>query len=112
MTLTKRSRTLRAPGPTLSGRVDRMTKLEKSIRRKTSATRFEKSEHRAVIITLEPTATVGVRLEGTRQTYRLDAEVVYELAVRSHIAAIDKRTRELRKEGLPLRSARSKAAKE
>lgn len=58
-----------------------MTELAKRIQRKTSARRFEKSKARKVILILEPPATIGVKLEGTRQTYRLDAEVLYEMAV-------------------------------
>ncbi len=89
-----------------------MTNLTKKLYRKTSAIRFEKSKHRHVILSLEPTARLGVRLEGTRQTYKIDAEVVYEFAVRVWMTSVERRARQLIKAGMKARSARSQARKE
>lgn len=90
-----------------------MTELNKPLRRVTSARRHEKSKTRAVVLSLEPPAQVGVRLQGTRQTYRLDAESVYEIAVQYHQRRVDKRARQIAKaESLPLRRAMVKARKE
>lgn len=89
-----------------------MTELNKPVSRKTSAAKYEKSKHRRVILSLEPTAKVGVRLEGTRQTYRVDAEVFYEFAVRLWVAAVECRTKQLVKSGMTRRSATAQARKE
>ncbi len=90
-----------------------MTDLSKPIRRVTAARRHEKSKTRAVILSLEPPAQIGVRLQGTRQTFRLDAEAVYEIAVRSHENRIERLAKQLSKaDGLPMRSARVKARKQ
>jgi hypothetical protein len=70
-----------------------MTDLNKRVVRISAARRYEKSKTRAVILSLEPPASVGVRLQGTRQTYRLEGESIYELAVRSHEQRIIKRAR-------------------
>lgn len=90
-----------------------MTDLNKTVRRVTSAKRHEKSKTRAVVLSLEPPAQVGVRLQGTRQTYKLEAEAVYELAVRSHERQIERRAKQIAKaEHLPMRRATAKARKE
>jgi len=90
-----------------------MTDLNKRVVRITGARRHEKSRTRAVILSLEPPASVGVRLQGTRQTYRLEGESIYELAVRHHEAQIEKRAKRIAKDELkPMRSARAKARKE
>ena len=90
-----------------------MTELNKPIRRVTSARRHEKSKTRRVILSLEPSAEVGVRLEGTRQCYRLHAEQVYELAVRWHEKRIEQRARQLVKvESVSMKRARNRARQE
>lgn len=89
-----------------------MTDLTKTVKRKSSATRVEKSKRRAIIVTMEPSQKIGFRLEGTRDTYRLDIESGYELAVRSHVVAIEGRARQLKKGGIKLGSARVQARKE
>lgn len=90
-----------------------MTDLNKRVLRLTAARRHEKSRTRAVILSLEPPASVGVRLRGTRQTFRLEAESIYELAVRAHENRIERRARQISKSlALPMRSARAKARKE
>jgi hypothetical protein len=90
-----------------------MTNLNSTVRRITTARRHEKSKTRAVVLSLEPPAQVGVRLQGTRQTYKLDAESVYELAVRYHERRIEKLARTIAKaESIPLKRATSKARRE
>lgn len=89
-----------------------MTELEKTIRRRTKATRYEKSKSRAIIVSLEASQEIGIRLEGTRQTYRLGVESVYELAVRVWANKVDKRAKELMKTGMRKSSAIAMARKE
>jgi len=89
-----------------------MTNLNKVIRRNTSAHRHEKSKTRAIILSLEPPAKVGVRLMGTRQTYRLDAESVYEIAVLAHERQIEREAKRLVKDCKSIREARAKARRQ
>jgi hypothetical protein len=90
-----------------------MTDLTKTISRKTSAAIHEKSKRRRIILSFEPPAKVGVRLEGTRDTYKLDAEAVYVLAIKVFVADVERKAKRLMKdEGLPKRSALAKARKE
>ena len=92
-----------------------MTPLNKVVSRTTNARRHEKSKTRCVILSLIPPASVGVRLAGTRQTYRLEAESIYELAVRSHERAIERRAAQIRRNDPTCRSitsARAKARRE
>jgi phosphoglucomutase len=89
-----------------------MTELTKTIERRSKASRFEKSSRRRIVVTLEESQQIGVRLEGTRQTYRLDIESLYEIAVRHHVAAIEKRANQIRRTGVSSRSATARARKE
>lgn len=90
-----------------------MTDLLKTIKRRTVGRRRDRSTSRAMVVSLEPGDVVGVRMMGTRQTYRISIEGLYELAIRSHLARVDKRARELVKhDGLKMRSALVKARKE
>jgi len=79
----------------------------------TTASRHEKSRTRAIILSLEPSAAVGVRLVGTRQTYRLPAEAIYELAVMAHEREIERTAKRIAKaDKVPMRTAKAKARKE
>lgn len=90
-----------------------MTDLVKTIRRRTVGQRRDRSRSRALVISLEPGDVVGIRMLGTRQTYRRSIEAVYEDAIRYHLAKIEKRARQIAKaEGLKMRSAMVKARKE
>lgn len=90
-----------------------MTDLVRTIRRRTVGQRRDRSKSRALVISLEPGDIVGIRLLGTRQTYRRSIEAVYEDAIRYHLAKIDKRARVIAKtEGLKMRSAMVKTRKE
>jgi hypothetical protein len=90
-----------------------MTDLTKPVTRKTSAAIHEKGQRRPVLVTLIPPAKIGVRLAGTRQTFTLDAEAVYSIAVKFHLAQIEKRAKYIAKhEGLKMRSALARARKE
>lgn len=94
-----------------------MIKLEKPIRRMTAATQYSASRHRRMVVVVEPagreSATVGVRLEGTRQTFRVGLGQIYTLAVQIHLNRVEKKAMELHKnEKIPMRSARARARKE
>lgn len=62
-------------------------KLTQPITVETSATIFERG-HRAVIITIEPSGVLGLRLKGCTRTYALDLSACYHAAVkREHALA-------------------------
>jgi hypothetical protein len=92
------------------------TLLTKPVCRLTLETRFEAGSMRSIIVTLEPaghdSARVGIRLKGTRQTFRIGVNSIYNLAVAHHNEQIEKRARQLKKEGVPARSAKAQARKE
>lgn len=89
-----------------------MTELDKTVTRRSKAKRYEKSKSRSIIVSLEASQEIGVRLEGTRQTYRLGVESVYELAVRVWVNKVEKRARELKKTGMRTSTAQAQAKKE
>lgn len=89
-----------------------MTDLIKPIKRVTRSERFSRGKHRRLIVSLEPGDVIGVRLQGTRQTYRLSIEAVYERAILAHVSRVEKRTKELKKTGLRSNTARARARKE
>jgi hypothetical protein len=94
-----------------------MTELTKPIKRETPATVFEKSQSRNIIVSIEPAgrseAVIGVRLKGTRQTYRVGINSVYNLAVQHYVNRIEKLAKRLHKEEkVPLRTARARARKQ
>ena len=94
-------------------RGDVVTELRKTVRRVTLTRRREKSASRALVLSFEPGDLVGVRLQGTRQTFRLGAEQLYELAVRWHEERVARLARKIAKsEALPMRRALPKARKE
>jgi hypothetical protein len=87
-----------------------MTNLNKTIHRTTSAQRHEAGKTRAVIITLAPPAFIGLRLKGTKTTYFLEAEVAYELAIRSYTNEVEREAIRIKKsEGCKISTARVKA---
>lgn len=93
-----------------------MTELTKPITRKTPETRYEKSQLRHIIASIEPagreSAVVGIRLAGTRQTYRIGVDAIYTIAVQRHLAKIEKEAKRLNKvERIPMRTARARARK-
>jgi phosphoglucomutase len=89
-----------------------MVELTRTIKRKTRATTFEKGRRRAIIITLEESQKIGVRLEGTRDTYRIDPEALYSFCVKQHEREVEKRAQQIRKTGVAVRTARAQARKE
>lgn len=93
-----------------------MTDLTKIVKRKTPATVFDKAKERNLIVSIEPagrnSALIGIRIEGTRQTYRISANSVYNAAIALHLAKIEKRAKALQKSGVPARSAKAQARKE
>lgn len=89
------------------------TILTKPVIRKTTATVFEKSQRRNVLVHLLPTARIGVRLAGTRDIYAVDAETLYSFAVKQHAQDVERLARQINKsEQCGIRSARAKARKE
>lgn len=92
-----------------------MTELTRPIKRETPATVFERSQSRNLIVSIEPAgrdgAVIGVRVKGTRQTYRIGVNSVYNMAVQLHVSKIEKRAKQLKKDGVPIRSARAQAKK-
>jgi hypothetical protein len=93
-----------------------MTELTKKISRNTAATVFEQSKTRNLIVSIEPTgrhgAVIGIRAKGSRNTYRIAVNSVYNFAIRNHLEKIERRTKALKKEGYPARKAASMAKKE
>lgn len=89
-----------------------MTDLLKAVKRVTRGERYSRGKHRRLVVSLEPGDVIGVRLQGTRQTYRLSIEAVYERAIVAHVNRVERRTNELKKAGLRANSARARARKE
>jgi hypothetical protein len=90
-----------------------MTDIKKVVRRVTIGRRRDRGKSRALVISIEPGDVVGVRMQGTRQTFRVSIEGVFEYAMRNHLAKIDKRARQIAKsEGIKMRSAMVRARKE
>lgn len=87
-----------------------MTNLNKTIHRTSTASRHEAGKTRKVIITLAPPAFIGLRLQGTQQTYWLDAEVAYELSIRSFMNEVEREAKKIKREEVcSIASARGKA---
>jgi hypothetical protein len=88
------------------------TQLTKIVKRKTPATVFDRGR-KHIILSLEPSAFVGVRLAGTRRRYLVDAESIYSIAVKMHNQEIEKRAKQIAKsDGVRIGTARAKARKE
>lgn len=64
-----------------------MTTISKPIKRETSATVFERSKRRPIIISVEPGGLISLRLKGNRKTYSLDLESLYDQAVKKSLRA-------------------------
>jgi hypothetical protein len=93
-----------------------MPKLNKPIKRETAASIFERSQHRNIIVSVEPTrdgAMIGFRLKGSRDTYRLPVAGLYQRAVEHHLAKIEKKAKHIVKvDKRTLKGARAQARKE
>lgn len=90
-----------------------MTELRKRVSRLTISRRREQSKSRPLIVSLEPGDIIGIRLQGSRQTFRVSIEGVYEYAMTRHLARVEKRARQIAKaEGIKNRSALVRARKE
>lgn len=68
-------------------------KLKAPITFETSATIFERSKKREVIITLEPSGFIGLRLKGTARTYDLDLAACYHAAVKREVSRAPRRSK-------------------
>jgi hypothetical protein len=89
-----------------------MTDLKKKVVRVSPVEHFSRSKHRRYIISIEPPDEIGVRLQGTRQCYRLSASH-FTLGIQHWLDRVERRAKQLVKaEGLRMRSARAKARKE
>lgn len=94
-----------------------MTQLTKRVQRKTQATVFDRGS-RAVYFTLEPAAgdrveSVGVRLAGTREVYRIEGPSLYSFLVQRHATKIEARAKAIRRAtGVRISTARATARKE
>lgn len=90
-------------------------KLLKPVSRITTARRHEKGRTREIVIVIAPPARVGFRLAGTRQTYWIDAEVGYEVAVKRFNLDVEKEAKKIKKEDssgkIRINGARAKARK-
>ena len=62
-------------------------KLNERISFETRATVFERSKHREVIITLDPSGIISLRLKGTAREYDLTADACYCSAVKASVSA-------------------------
>ena len=63
-------------------------KLKQKVERETSATVFERSRRREVIVSIEPPDLVGFRLKGTRRTYYLPADALYCAALKADVNTV------------------------
>lgn len=89
------------------------TELTRNVARNTTARIYEKGKNRNVVLALIAPAKIGVRLSGTRQTYQIDAEAVYSIAVKLHLIEVEKRAKAIAKATkTTMRSARAKARKD
>jgi hypothetical protein len=90
-----------------------MSKLNKTVKRETDATVFERSKLRNIIVSIEPTrdgALIGLRQKGNRDTYRLPVGSLYVRAVENHLAKIERKAKQIAKaEGKTIRAARAAA---
>jgi hypothetical protein len=91
-------------------------KLTKRVVRETPTTVFDRSKLRYLIVSVEPAGqqgtSIGLRIKGTRQTYRIGLRAVFQQAIRLHEQRIERRFNELKKAGIPPRSAKVQARKE
>jgi hypothetical protein len=93
-----------------------MSKLNKTIKRETDATVFERSKLRNIIVSIEPTrggALIGFRQKGSRDTYRLPVASLYTRAVENHMIKIERRAQQIKKAtGKTITAARAAARAE
>ncbi|HLM57794.1 MAG TPA: hypothetical protein VK422_16940 [Pyrinomonadaceae bacterium] len=69
-------------------------KSTRKVERETSATFFERSQYRPVVVTIDPErGLVGFRLKGTRRTYELNAGTLYRLAVTADVESQERAKR-------------------
>lgn len=92
-----------------------MTDLHKTVKRRTVRPIFD-GGHRRITVALEPGDMIALRTERSRTWYRLSIEGVYQMALRAHIEseqrAIEKRVKELVKQGATRRQAKKQARME
>lgn len=90
--------------------------LTKKITRATNSQVYDRGKTRNLILTVEPSSkgtVLGVRVSGTRQTYRLGLNSVYVMAIRNYEDKIERRVKQIMKlENKSQRSARAQAKAE
>jgi hypothetical protein len=64
-----------------------MTRTTKPVTRETTARVREVGQMRPVVITIEPSGIVTLRAKGTRQSYSLPVDALYDLAVKKAVEA-------------------------
>ncbi len=65
-------------------------KGKRTVECETEATVFERSVHRHVIVSVEPSGLIGFRLKGTRRTFHLLADAGYCVALKADVSAQQK----------------------
>ena len=90
-----------------------MKPFKKPIHLMTGARRHEAGKTRNVIVSVVPPAEVGARLQGTKQTFWLTAEEVYEVAVRKWVRDVETEAKRIAKvERIRITTARAKARRQ
>jgi hypothetical protein len=92
------------------------SKLTKRVVRQTQVEVYDRRKHRPIIVSIEPAghdnAVIGLRLSGTRDTYRLGVQTILNMAIRKHHDDVERDAKKIQKdEQLPRRSALAKARK-
>lgn len=92
------------------------TTLTKAVTRKTAVETFDRGKSRSLIVSIEPAgrdnAVIGIRIAGTRDTYRLGVQTVLNMAITKHHDDVRRKAQKLHKEGTPMRSAKAQAKRE
>lgn len=92
-----------------------MTDNKKRVQRRTGATVFSRGTRR-IIVSIEPNNQLGFRLERTRKTYYAPIEQMFNTVAMWEVDGkrrlIEKRVKELIKQGATRRQAKSQARQE
>ncbi len=92
------------------------SRLTRPVIRETSTEVFDRSKSRNLIVSVEPAGRegtfIGIRVKGTRETYRLGLTSIFNLAISAHEGKVRRKAKELEKAGIKARSAKAQAAKE
>lgn len=94
-----------------------MTELTKSVKRKSPVSVYDRGKLRPLMVSIEPAgrdnAVIGIRVAGTRDTYRLGIQTILNVAIRKHDDDTKRLAAKLQKEEqLSKRSALARARRE